>query len=34
VPNKARKQKTDIALNNAFAFGGNNACLAIKKFLA
>jgi len=33
VPNKARNQKTDIALNNAFAFGGNNSCLAIKKYI-
>ncbi|MBI4845975.1 MAG: beta-ketoacyl-[acyl-carrier-protein] synthase family protein [Candidatus Omnitrophica bacterium] len=32
VPNKARPQKVDIALNNGFAFGGNNACLVIKKF--
>ena len=32
VPNKARKQKTEIVLNNGFAFGGNNACLVIKKF--
>jgi len=32
VPNTARKQKTGIVLNNGFAFGGNNACLVIKKF--
>ncbi|MFH1094312.1 MAG: beta-ketoacyl-[acyl-carrier-protein] synthase family protein [Candidatus Omnitrophota bacterium] len=32
VPNIARKQKVNIALNNGFAFGGNNACLVIKKF--
>jgi 3-oxoacyl-[acyl-carrier-protein] synthase II len=32
VPNKARKKKVDIALNNGFAFGGNNSCLVIKKF--
>lgn len=31
VPNKARNQKVDIALNNGFAFGGNNACLVLKK---
>jgi 3-oxoacyl-[acyl-carrier-protein] synthase II len=31
VPNKARKQKVNIVLNNAFAFGGNNACLVLKK---
>jgi 3-oxoacyl-[acyl-carrier-protein] synthase II len=32
VPNKARKQKVDIALNNGFAFGGNNSCLVLKKY--
>jgi len=32
VPNKARNQKVNIALNNGFAFGGNNACLVLKKF--
>ncbi len=32
VPNKARKKKINIALNNGFAFGGNNSCLVIKKF--
>lgn len=32
VPNKARKQKLNIALNNSSAFGGNNACLAIRSF--
>lgn len=33
VPNKARHHKVNIALNNGFAFGGNNACLALKKFI-
>lgn len=32
VPNKARVKKVNIALNNGFAFGGNNSCLVIKKF--
>lgn len=32
VPNKARNQKVNVALNNAFAFGGNNSCLVIKKY--
>lgn len=32
VPNTARKQKVNIALNNGFAFGGNNACLVLKKY--
>lgn len=31
VPNKAKKQKVDIVLNNGFAFGGNNCCLVLKK---
>lgn len=33
VPNKARKHIVNIALNNSYAFGGNNACLVIKKFM-
>lgn len=28
VPNKARKKDVRVALNNSFAFGGNNACVA------
>jgi len=32
VPNKARRKRVNIALNNGFAFGGNNSCLVIKKF--
>lgn len=31
VPNKATKREVSIALNNSFAFGGNNACLALRK---
>jgi 3-oxoacyl-[acyl-carrier-protein] synthase II len=27
VPNKSRKQEVKIALNNGFAFGGNNCCI-------
>jgi 3-oxoacyl-[acyl-carrier-protein] synthase II len=33
VPNVARKHTVDVALNNSYAFGGNNACLVLKKFL-
>ena len=33
VPNQARRSSVTIALNNSYAFGGNNACLVIKKFL-
>lgn len=32
VPNKARKKEIRIALNNSFAFGGNNACLVMRKY--
>lgn len=32
VPNKAKVKKVQYALNNGFAFGGNNSCLVIKKF--
>ena len=32
VPNEAREKDLEVALNNSFAFGGNNACLVIKKF--
>lgn len=31
VPNKARKHNVNIALNNSYAFGGNNASLVLKK---
>ena len=30
VPNVMRKQRVNIALNNAHAFGGNNSCLVVK----
>ncbi len=33
VPNKARKVKVNVAISNAFGFGGHNACIAVKKFL-
>ncbi len=33
VPNQARNHIVNIALNNSYAFGGNNACLVIKKFI-
>lgn len=33
VPNIARKQEVKVALNNGFAFGGNNACLVLKKII-
>lgn len=33
VPNHARRHKVDVALNNSYAFGGNNASLVVKKFM-
>jgi 3-oxoacyl-[acyl-carrier-protein] synthase II len=32
VPNQARNRTVTIALNNSYAFGGNNASLVLKKF--
>ena len=32
VPNKAREKKINLALTNAFGFGGHNAVLAIRKY--
>jgi len=32
VPNHSRKHAVTIALNNSYAFGGNNACLVLRKF--
>jgi len=32
VPNRARKHTVNIAMNNSYAFGGNNASVIFKKF--
>jgi len=32
VPNTSREQRVDVALSNSFAFGGQNATLALRKF--
>jgi 3-oxoacyl-[acyl-carrier-protein] synthase II len=34
VPNQARPQEVEVALSNAFGFGGTNATLAFRKFRA
>src|ERR671921_2202632 len=31
VPNRAREHRVNVAMNNAYAFGGNNASLVLKK---
>jgi len=31
VPNRAREHAVDVAMNNAYAFGGNNASLVLRK---
>ncbi len=32
VPNQSRKHNVSIALNNSYAFGGNNASVVFKKY--
>lgn len=32
VPNQARKTSIGVALNNSLAFGGNDACLVVKRY--
>jgi 3-oxoacyl-[acyl-carrier-protein] synthase II len=32
IPNVAREMRVDVAMNNAYAFGGNNACTLFRKF--
>jgi 3-oxoacyl-[acyl-carrier-protein] synthase II len=34
IPNRARAQEVEVALSNAFGFGGTNATLAFRKFRA
>jgi 3-oxoacyl-[acyl-carrier-protein] synthase II len=34
IPNQARKQDVEVALSNAFGFGGTNATLALRKYRA
>jgi len=32
VPNKSEEKKINIALNNSYAFGGNNCCVIFKRY--
>ena len=33
VPNKGRSGKVEIAMSNSFGFGGQNACIILRKHI-
>jgi len=33
VPNRARPGEINLALKNSFGFGGQNACLVLRKYI-
>ncbi len=33
VPNEARRAQVDVVLSNSFGFGGQNACLVLRRFI-
>ena len=32
IPNEARRQHIDVAVNNSFGFGGHNACVVLRRW--
>ena len=32
VPNESRRHEIDVAMSNSFGFGGQNACIVLKRF--
>jgi 3-oxoacyl-[acyl-carrier-protein] synthase II len=34
TPNEVREMNVDVALNNSFGLGGQNACVVLKKYPA
>jgi 3-oxoacyl-[acyl-carrier-protein] synthase II len=32
IPNEARRQDIEVAVNNSFGFGGHNACVVFRRW--